>query len=387
MSAPRPLHIGMFADSYVPEVNGVVISIVAYAEALRARGHTVTVVAPDERGAAPDPNVIRFASQTFPLYPEYRMAFPAPASALRSVEALALDVVHAHSIFVVGAYGAWLAKRRGLPLIHTFHTLWTEYTHYSPLGPALGKPQAVWLNRRFCDGCDRVIAPTDRIRDVLRNEYRVGAPIDVLPSGLSRDVLHADPQRAAALRAARGGAPAILYAGRLGREKNLEYLIDAVAAAHRIEPRLRVYLAGSGPLDRTLQRRASALGVASALSFIPALSQRELADYYAASDAFVFASTSETQGLVLLEAMAHGLPVVAVASGVSREVVAPDAGLVIEGGPDAFGAAVAALLRDEPRRRAFAQAARRHAAPYRTEHLVEHLEAIYAHALVPAKAS
>ena len=381
------MNIAMFTDSYLPEVNGVVTSVASYAAALRRRGHTVTIIAPASsrngtRDAGDEENaIIRLASATFPMYPDYRMAFPGPLAALRRVEALRPDIVHVHSGFVVGAYGAWFAKRRHMPLVGTYHTLWTEYTHYSPLGPALGKAQMIWLSRTFCNACDRIIAPTERVRAILRHDYAIATPIEVLPSGLSAQVLEADPARAAALRAERGGGPALLYAGRLGHEKNLHYLLDAIIVAHALVPHLRSTIAGCGPLAGELRRRVQASGLEHTITLTGAVPQRDLATYYAASDAFVFASTTETQGLVLLEAMAHGLPVIAYASDVSREVVGTDAGIVIDGGPDVFAAQLASLLKDQPRRDRMAQAARARALPYHSDRLVTELEGLYMRAL------
>ena len=380
----RPLRIAMFTDSYLPEINGVVMSITSYAEALRARGHTVTIVAPEAAtSVAPSADVIRFASQAFPPYPGYRMAFAAPRSARRAIDALEVDIVHPHSMFVTGAYGAWWARRRGIPIVFTYHTLWMEYMHYSPVGMSIGLWWALWSSRNFCNRSTRVITPTARIRDILVS-YGVRTPIDVLPSGLSVAVATSHPGRVAALRRERADAPGVLYAGRLGREKNLEYLVDAMQAAHRVLPALRLTIAGGGPFEAALRERIARAGLTEAVAFTGTIPQTELADHYSANDAFIFASTTETQGLVLLEAMAHGLPVVAYGSEVSREMV-DGAGVVVEGPPAAFADALCALLADAGRRAKMAVAARERALPLHTDRLVEGLESIYFRAIADAR--
>ena len=374
----------MFTDSYLPEINGVVMSITAYAQSLQARGHQVTIVAPQAaRPAAACANVIRFASQAFPPYPGYRMAFPAPQSARRAIDALEIDVVHPHSMFVTGAYGAWWARRHGIPIVFTYHTLWTEYMHYSPVGMAIGQWWALWSSRNFCNRSTRVITPTARIRDILIS-YGVRTPIDVLPSGLSLAVATAHAGRVAKLRGERAGAPGVLYAGRLGREKNLEYLVDAVQYARRTLPALRITIAGGGPFEAALRDRIARAGLTDAVTFTGTIAQTDLADHYSANDAFIFASTTETQGLVLLEAMAHGLPVVAYGSDVSREMV-DGAGVVVEGPPAAFAQALCALLGDDERRAAMGRQARARVLPLHTDRLVEGLEEIYFRAVEDAR--
>src|ERR1700730_4876453 len=136
----RRLTIGMFTDSYRPEINGVVTSIVGTVGSLRRRGHRVIVVAPAHDSVADrDPDVFRFRSAPFPFYQQIRMAFPLPAKLLLSLPQMPFDVIHTHSLFFVGCLGAFLAQQRGIPLIFTYHTRWTEYAHYLPWSQSLTK--------------------------------------------------------------------------------------------------------------------------------------------------------------------------------------------------------------------------------------------------------
>jgi 1,2-diacylglycerol 3-alpha-glucosyltransferase len=371
------LTIGMFTDSYAPEINGVVTSISATVGALRRRGHRVIVMAPAQEGAdSRDPDVFRFRSMPFPFYRQIRMAFPLPASLLLALPRMPFDVVHTHSLFFIGCLGAFLANQRHIPLVFTYHTRWTEYSHYLPWSQNLTKAQAVWISREFCDRCDAVVAPTNGMAHLLE-EYGVRRPISVIPTGVDLDAFRGGSPTADAIRAQSPGR-IVLYAGRIGKEKNLDLLIDAFARVAAEDPSVRLFVAGCGPYETKLRERASALSCGSRIHFTGALDKPDLGSYYRAADAFMFASTTETQGLVLVEAMAHGLPVAAVDCPVSREIVSGDAGLLADDDAEAFARAVGQLLHDDPahreRRRQAAVAAAR---PFAVDDLVDRLESLY----------
>ena len=373
-----PLTVGMFSDSYLPEQNGVAASVVVAARALRRRGHRVIVVAPAHGAAVDeDPDVFRFHSASFPFYPQLRMAFPLPAKLLTSLPHMPFDVIHCHSFFFVGCLGAYLAQRRGTPLVFTYHTRFTKYTHYVPLNPAFTESRFVWLSREFSNRCDRIIAPTRFTADEL-NGYGVSKPIDVLPTGVDLSMFEGGCTQPETLRA-RSGGPIALYAGRLGKEKNLDLVLDAFALVAARLPRARLVIAGEGPYEAELRRRAESLPCAQSIEFTGALEKPDLGAWYRAADAFVFASTTETQGLVLVEALSHGVPVVAVDCPVSREVVGRGkAGTLVGATPQAFADALErALTTDATARTANAAAARVAAEPYAMDAIGERLEAIY----------
>ena len=373
----RRLTIGMFTDSYSPEINGVVTSIVGTIDALRRRGHRVIVVAPaHDQIVDRDPDVFRFRSAPFPFYQQIRMAFPLPAQLLMSLPQMPFDVIHTHSLFFVGCLGAFLAQRRRVPLVFTYHTRWTEYTHYLPLHRTLTQAQAVWISREFCNRCAEVVTPTEGIAAVLRG-YGVARPIAVVPTGVDLDAFRGGTPDPAAIRA-RAGGPIVLYAGRLGKEKNVELVLRAFNRAAAVCDNATLYVAGCGPHERQLQAMAATLPCADRIAFLGALDKPDLGSYYRAADVFAFASTTETQGLVLVEAMAHGLPVAAVDCPVSREVVAGDAGVLAADDEQALADSMLAILRADAatseRRRAAALAA---AAPYSIDRLTGELIEVY----------
>ncbi len=376
--ATGPLTVGMFSDSYLPEKNGVAASVVVAARALRRRGHRVIIVAPaHDTTAADEPDVFRFHSASFPFYPQLRMAFPLPAKLLTSLPHVPFDVIHCHSFFFVGCMGAYLAQRRKTPLIFTYHTRFTQYTHYVPLRPAFTESRFVWLSREFSNRCDRIIAPTRFTADEL-NGYGVNKPIDVLPTGVDLSMFEGGCMQSETLRA-RCGGPIALYAGRLGKEKNLDLVLAAFALVAEKLPRARLVIAGEGPYEAELRKYAESLPCAPSIEFTGALEKPDLGAWYRAADAFAFASTTETQGLVLVEALSHGVPVVAVDCPVSREVVGRGAsGRLVECTPQAFADGLIEMLTSTAVERASnADAARVAAAPYAMDTVGERLEAIY----------
>jgi len=383
----RPLTIGFFTDTYLPEVNGVVTSLLSTTKALRRRGHRVIVVGPANAGPVEDdPDVFRFRSAPFPFYPQFRMAFPLPGRLLASLPRMPFDVIHAHSLFFISCLGAYLAQGRRIPLALTYHTRLSEYARYLPVHHRITGPQVVWLSREFSNRCDFVVAPTKGIAELLRS-YGVESDIEIVPTGVDMELFQTERQAPLeALQTAQPG-PVLLFAGRLGAEKNLQLLIDAFADVRKRGVRATLIVAGEGPLEPALRARVAALGLEQDVVFAGTLAHADLGALYRAADAFVFASTSETQGLVLVEAMAHGVPVVAVDCPVSREVVRGAAGLLVEESPVALSSAIVGLLAapadERARRRAAALAA---AAPFTSDAIARALELRYLRAMEDAAA-
>jgi len=332
------MRVGFFTECYRPIVNGVVASIDALREGLRAHGVEVTMVAPHFPHFVDDArDVVRVPSLPLPTPTAYRLCVPY-LNAVDRGRVRGIDLVHAHSPFVTGWMGASFARRNNVPLVFTYHTRLDAYAHYAPFDRATTERAMVELTRRYANAADAVIVPTGAMESRLR-ELGVRAPIAVVPSAIDVERFAAG-RRSALVRArlgADGGAPLALVVSRLGMEKNVELALDALA--HFAE--LRLAIVGEGPHRAALEERARRLGVAGRVRFTGALARERLPDVYASADAFVFPSITDTQGLVLAEALAAGLPVVAVESEASREVLS-GAGRVVP--PDA--AALAGAIRD-----------------------------------------
>ncbi len=357
---PRVL---MLSDVYFPRINGVSTSIRTFRRDLAALGCHSLLVAPAYPGAAEDTeDVIRIRSRYLPADPEDRlMVYRELGHAAREV-AEGFDLVHVQTPFLAHYAGVRLGRELGIPVVETCHTYFEHYfQHYLPWIPAgLLRGLSRALTRSQCKHVDHVISPSTQMADALRR-YGVKSTVEVIPTGLDMDRFTAgdgarfrrdhgiDPKR-----------PVLLNVGRVAHEKNLGFLFDVLASVRRDVPDVLMVLAGEGPARTGLQARARAEGLDDNLCFVGYLDRdKELLDCYRAADLFIFASRTETQGLVLLEAMATGLPVVSTAVMGTASVLADAHGaLVAEESVAEFSDAVIFLLRSPQRRLEMADEAR-----------------------------
>jgi len=348
------IHIALFSECYRPIQNGIVASIDALAHVARGAGHDVTIVTPEMPGYRDaGERVLRLRSLPLPTRTGYRLTVP-----YLSHRARAFSIVHAHSPFVTGWLALREARRARVPLVFTYHTQLEEYAHYVPFEARATRALAARLTRGYANAADVVIVPTHAMERRLR-ELGVRARVAVVPSGI--DVaLFAAGRRSDALRARFGVAPnqkMVLTVGRLGREKNVERALEAFARL--ADPEARFAIVGDGPHRLALEAFARRLGVERRTFFARELPRAALPDAYASADAFVFASRSETQGLVLAEALAAGTPVVAVDTPQTREVLGA-AGRIVADDAAALAAGLrAALAGFGPSSETLASAARR----------------------------
>ncbi len=330
------LRIGLFSECYRPVVNGIVASVDSLAASLRALGNDVRIVTPrvpsyvDVEPA----QVIRLASLPLPTETTYRLTVPYLPKTLGD-----FAIVHAHSPFVTGALAAWHARRTGAPLIFTYHTRLEAYAHYVPLDARLTRAATTLVTRRFANAADAVVVPTLAMERLLR-EMGVRTQIFVVPSGIDVAAFGAGRRRDD-VRASLGAGPGqklALAVGRLGREKNLDVALAAFARPELADCRLAIV--GDGADRARLVALAERLGLGARVTFARELPRAELPDTYASADAFVFASRSDTQGLVLAEALAAGVPIVAIDVPQTREVLR-GAGSLCADDPAALAAALA----------------------------------------------
>ena len=378
------MRVALFTNNYLPFCGGVTISVETLRRGLDARGHHAWVFAPRFPGASLDaPRVVRYPSLPAATYPEFAVAVPYSRRIARLVRRLGVDVLHAHHPFLLGPAAARLARRLRRPLIFTYHTRYDKYAHYVPLSRGLVERAALWLSTRFADRCDAVIAPSSLIRDELR-ERGVRAPIAVIPTGV--DVEQFRPGDRAAARHALGlpaGGSVLLYVGRLDREKSVDRVLLAFDRVASTVPDARLVLVGQGTESGRLRALAEGLGAAARVTFLGARHHDDLVECYRAANAFLFASETETQGLVLAEAAACGIPAVAVhAPGCAEVVRDGETGLLTKGDPTALAEAAIGLLLDESRRRSMGLAARAVAeAEFDTRLQIDHTLAVYQAAL------
>jgi 1,2-diacylglycerol 3-alpha-glucosyltransferase len=319
-TARKFLRIGFFTECYDPIVNGVVAGINALRRGLQREGHEVQCITPhipsyqDSETA-----VVRLPSLPLPTSTGYRLTVPVSTRHIEERLGAPLDIVHAHSQFITGALAARYARAHRVPLVFTYHTRLEFYAHYVPFEPRLSRRVLAAWTRAFANGADAVVAPTAETGRYLAS-IGVRSPVEVIPSPVDLDRFAAGRRRPE-VRQRLGADPdsvLVLCVGRLAREKNVELALAALAAT---EPQLRLALVGDGPLRRRLEVESARLGIAERVRFAGPVQPAEMPDVYAAADVLLFPSISETQGLVLVEALAAGLPVVAVDTPQTREVV------------------------------------------------------------------
>jgi glycosyltransferase involved in cell wall biosynthesis len=316
------MNILMVTNTFTPHVGGVARSVQSYSDAFRQLGHRVLVIAPHFEGApAHEPDVLRFPAIEHFYRSDFSVPLPVPVGMRRRLDEFAPDIVHSHHPFLLGDTALRTAAQRQLPIVFTHHTMYERYTHYLPIDSERVRRFAIELAAGYCNLCDAVVAPSTTLAECLRTRG-VHGPVEVIPTGI-------DPQPFAqadgvAFRRKLGipeEAFLIGYLGRLSPEKNLVFLARAVAGFMKDHPGTRMLLVGEGPAKVDVQSIFSEYHLSDRLHLVGLLDRPELASAYRAMDGFVFASQSETQGMVLAEAMAAGTPVIAVAAPGVRDIV------------------------------------------------------------------
>ena len=380
------MRVLFISDVYFPRVNGVSTSIRTFRQDLAGHGVETQLVAPcydaAAAAAADEPGVLRVASAGVPRDPEdRRMRWGALTRVLDGLLPSGFDLVHVHTPFIAHYAGVRFARRAGLPCVATYHTFFEEYLHHYL--PVLPRGVGRWLARSFtrsqCDQVRALIAPSEPMRSVLL-EYGVTTPIHVLPTGLPADRFRAGDARA--FRARVGLAPdarLVTYIGRVAHEKNIGFLLQMFAEVRRRVPQAVLVIAGEGPARAALRQQVASLGLAPQVHFAGYLDRdTALLDCYAAADVFVFASRTETQGLVLLEAMAQGTPVVSTAELGTRSILVPGSGaLVVQEEQNAFAAAVVRVLEEPALHQELSQRGRAYARSWSSTAMAGRLAELY----------
>ena len=378
------------SDVYFPRVNGVSTSIATFRADLGREGIETTLIAPEYgRDGGPGPSatssaerIVRVPSSGVPGDPEdRRMRWRSLMRTLAAMTHERFDLVHIQTPFIAHYAGVRHARTLRVPCITTYHTFFEEYLHhYAPLLPrAVGRVLVRAFTRSQAHQVDALIAPSEPMREVLL-QYGVATPIHVLPTGLPADRFEpGDGARFRALAKLPPDRPLLLYVGRIAFEKNIEFLIESYARLRHAAPQAMLVIAGEGPAQGALHRLVARLGLSEAVRFVGYLDRAQaLLDCYAAAHAFVFASRTETQGLVLLEAMAQGTPVISTASLGTRSVLKPEAGAIVVPEQAAeFAAAMLRVLSDAELRAELAARSRRYAESWSSLALARALAEVY----------
>ena len=377
------MKICMMTNTYLPHVGGVARSVSTFAEEFQRQGHDVLVVAPTFDGRPLPPAAEKIVERIPSLRnfngSEFSVRLPGAAALSDRIDAFAADIIHAHHPFLLGDTALRIADNKNVPIVFTHHTRYEDYAHYVPF-PETMREVAIQLPTHYANLCDGVIAPSESIARTIRRRG-VTTPMTVIPTGIDvKAFASADGKRFRARFNLPADATIIGHVGRLALEKNLGYLAEAVALHLVAAPKSRFLVVGDGPWREPLTKVFEKHGCANRLILAGKRTGRVLREAYRAMDVFAFASQSETQGMVVAEAMAAGLPVVALnASGV-REVVRHDEnGFLLPAAtpPEEFAAALTRLAGDEALRRKFGAAAQATAGEFSRERCAARVIAFY----------
>lgn len=322
------MNIGLFTDTYFPQVSGVATSIKTLRDELIAQGHHVyifTTTDPQAKHDDVEEGIYRFPSIPFVSFKERRIAVRGAFRAVRLAKKFQLDIVHNQTEFALGMMGKLVARELKIPCLHTYHTMYQDYLHYIANGHIVKPRNVATFVHLYMKSIDGVIAPSDRVLDTMRS-YHVTAPIRVIPTGINLRVYRQKDSAAQVheLRQRYGYAddtPVLLSLSRLAYEKNINALIAAMPDILSKRPAAQLLIVGAGPARHSLERQVRQLDLTDHIQFAGEVDNNEVYHYYQMADVFVSASDSESQGLTYDEALASDLPIVVMRSKYTDELI------------------------------------------------------------------
>ena len=313
------MRIGIFTDTYPPYINGVSTSIVSLEKALKDKGHEVYIVAVNTENLSykyeDDDHIIRIPGIPIGIY-DYRLTGIYPLRAINKIKKWDLDIIHSHTEFGVGTFARIIAKQFGIPLVHTYHTMYEDYVHYITKGyfDKSSKKLAEYFTKFYCDKTAKeLIVPSKKTYDLFKKKYKVNKTIHIVPTGIDVEKFYIEKQNKKDLELLKKELKIkkddfiITYVGRLAEEKNIEFLIRNHT---NLNKKCKLLIVGNGPDMDKFKDMVKQENLENQVFFTGAIPHYEIPSYYAISNLFVTASVTETQGLTVIEAMASSLPVV-----------------------------------------------------------------------------
>ncbi|MDR1560153.1 MAG: glycosyltransferase family 4 protein [Clostridiales bacterium] len=310
------MNIGIFTDTYYPQINGVVTSTRMLEKELNKLGHQVFIITttnPEVTHAAP--RVFRLPSMPFIFFPTQRVTFLYSPKLLVKLKSLKLDIVHTQTEFPVGIFGKIVSEFYRIPMVHTYHTMYEDYVHYIANGHLITPKIAQKFSRLFCNRADIVIAPVRKTKEYLEG-IGVSRPLRVIPTGLDFSPFlkeNFSREQINLVKSELGISPTdpvIVTIGRVAKEKSIDVLIDQMSRLRERLPNVKLVVVGPGPYLDILKEQAERLSVTDMVIFTGGRPWEVIPLYYQIGDVFAMASTSETQGLTYIEALAGKVPVV-----------------------------------------------------------------------------
>ncbi len=371
------MKIAMFTDAFMPRINGVAISVDSYTRQLVSLGHEVLIVCPKYIEKESDiplyftENQIQIRDEDLPYevfrVPGMKLAFSKEDrlahldewfSVKKRVDDFKPDIIHLHSEYFIGYFGFTYAKYRKVPLFYTFHTLWDEYVEgYIPrhYGGDIVKAISKRMIRFYLKHADIIIVPTTRIESIARNDYEISSDLTILPTGISGNFVHVDNKELEAHKLgffkkypSLKNKRILLFVGRIAKEKNLDFLFDVFERLQKKADDIALLFIGGGPYLEELKENAHKRNLGDTVVFTGYVDRSELPYIYTLATIFTFSSKTETQGLVTIEAMLRGTPVVAIGEKGTVDVMQGDnGGFMVQDSLEDFSARVYELLTDK----------------------------------------
>lgn len=313
------MKIGLFTDTYAPEINGVAVSTVMLRNEMQRRGHDVFVFTTSNPAAKMlEEGIYRTPSIPLMVLPSRRVGSMINPKLAEQILHTHLDIVHSQTEFSLGLFCNQIVHSGGMPHVHTYHTIYEDYTHYVARGILDGrtKKAAGILSQKYCNGCDQIVVPSEKTQRLLQG-YGVTRPIAIIPTGIDISRFAAEKfqqEEIIRLRASLGigeDNPVLLNIGRISKEKNLQSVLKGLPPFFEKHPNAYFVMVGDGPYVEPLRMLASELGLEAHVRFAGEQPWTEIGKYYQLGDVFISASTSETQGLTYTEAMSASIVVVA----------------------------------------------------------------------------
>jgi 1,2-diacylglycerol 3-alpha-glucosyltransferase len=361
------MNILFISDVFFPRVNGVSTSINTFASELRALGHQVTLIAPSYTDEDKQEEwIVRVPSHKIYFDPEDRlMNFGKLKALLPWIRDKHFDVIHIHTPFTAHYVGIHFGKKLDIPVVETYHTFFEDYLHhYLPFIPQfISRKLARTISRRQCNAVDGIVSPSKPMLDVLK-QYGIKTPAEVVATGLDESSFaNVDGEHFRMSHDIPLTQPMLLFVGRVAHEKNIGFLLEMHVELIKNHPDALLVITGEGPAEESIKHSIEKLGISNKVRMIGYLDRgHELIACYKAADIFVFASKSETQGLVLLEAMAQGTAVVAIAELGTKSILIEGEGVLIaKDDINDFADKVSALLSDAPKRQMIGEKGRQYA--------------------------
>ena len=377
------MKIGMFINYYTPSKGGMETSVINLSKGLEKIGHEVFIFAPEYPNYRDEKkNIFRYKSFRF-NYDGYFYVIPIPAFSKMEdvVKKLNLDIIHSHQPYSLGSEALKFSKKLNIPLVFTYHIRYEDYSHYVPLVPeSVSKKYIRKITTKYSNQCDNIIAPSTAIKKMLIDRG-IKSPVSIIPSGINIDNFKKDTGQKDEIRKKYNIKPdeiLLITACRLTEEKNLKFLVRSFAKIKQRYNNIKFMIVGDGAVKKDLEKMAEELGIKSDIIFTGLVNRTEIVGLYQASDIFVFASKTETQGLVAVEAMAAGDPVVAIkASGIEDMVKNNEDGFLTSESEEEFSESVLKIVNDKNLREKMSAQAKINSERFSIEPWVEKVVELY----------